>query len=129
MIDIEKIRNHWIESSNADFKVAQDLFQLKHYAYCLFFCHLSIEKMLKAFVVKKTNNHAPFIHDLSKLAKLASLNLSEEQKKQLDTISTFNIRARYDKIKFKFYKTADEPYTKRWLEISEGLWQWLRQNQ
>jgi HEPN domain-containing protein len=74
---------YWADSSKKDFEVAQNLFKLKYYPHCLFFCHLSLEKLLKALVVKKTENYAPLIHDLRRLADIAGLELNSEKKEIL----------------------------------------------
>lgn len=42
-----EIVHFWFKSSKEDFDVSQSLFEAKRYNYCLFFCHLSIEKYLK----------------------------------------------------------------------------------
>ena len=49
---------HWYDSSKKDLQVAQGLLGLHHYAYCLFFCHLALEKMFKAVYVSQQKNHA-----------------------------------------------------------------------
>lgn len=51
-IDIKKIVKAWIKSSDEDLNTAQGLFQLERYSGCLFFCHLSIEKIIKAIYLK-----------------------------------------------------------------------------
>jgi len=43
-------------------------------------------------------------------------------KLQLTEISTFNIAARYDDYKFKFYKKATHEYAKKWLAVSKKLY-------
>jgi len=88
------------------------LFKLKHYSHCLFFCHLSLEKLLKGLVVKETKTHAPFVHDLVYLAKLTNLNFIQEQIKDLEEINKFNIKARYDNEKLKFYFQTERVKTK-----------------
>jgi len=40
--------------------------------------------------------YSRFDHDLVRLAEKADIELEEDQKDILDTISTFNLRARYD---------------------------------
>lgn len=35
----------WEKSAKKDIKTAEDLFNLKRYDACLFFCHLSLEKI------------------------------------------------------------------------------------
>src|SRR3989304_4260305 len=103
-IDIEKTINHWISRSDQDFDTMIHLYNTKDYHWSLFIGHLVIERLLKACVVKKTMTHAPFTHDLRRLAKLSQIELDEDHKKLLDTISTFNLNARYDDYKQDFYK-------------------------
>ena len=59
-IDIEKIVNHWIESSEDDYRTMVALYKSKTYNWALFMGHISIEKLLKAYYVKKHQTHAPF---------------------------------------------------------------------
>jgi HEPN domain-containing protein len=40
--------------------------------------HIVIERLLKACVVRATEKHAPFTHDLTKLANLSGVQLSEK---------------------------------------------------
>jgi HEPN domain-containing protein len=75
--DITKIINHWIETSNEDFNTMNDLFQSKSYHWSLFLGHISIEKLLKANNVKIHKKHAPFTHNLTRLAELCELKYVE----------------------------------------------------
>jgi HEPN domain-containing protein len=127
-MDTHRIIRYWIESAEKDWDLARNLFKLKHYAYCLFFCHLTTEKLLKALVVQKTGKQAPPIHDLKRLAKLAGLKLSLEQRQRLETITTFNIKARYDDVKQDFYRKATKEYTREYLEITKEVSVWLKEN-
>lgn len=95
-IGAEKIFSHWIESSDKDFDTINHLFKSKDYHWSLFIGHLVIEKLLKAYFVNKKNSYPPFIHDLRRLAEAADLTLTEEQKTFFDTVTRFNIGARYD---------------------------------
>ena len=78
-MNIAKVVRAWRESAEKDWSLAKDLFKQKHYGYCLFFCHLVLEKVLKALVVKHTKEPAPLIHDLRRLAEMAGLSFTEEQ--------------------------------------------------
>lgn len=93
---------YWANGSKKDIEVANSLFGLGYYPQCLFFCHLSLEKLLKAIIVKKTKNYSPYIHDLRRLAEIVGLEITLEQKKTLDKISAFNIAGRYADEKFEF---------------------------
>jgi HEPN domain-containing protein len=121
----DELTAYWIESSNRDFKTMLNLFKNKDYHWSLFIGHLVIEKLIKAYYVKNIGVKHPFGHDLLRLAVDAKLELDEKQKDILDTISTFNIRARYDDYKAEFYKLCTKEFTKEWLENIKGFRQWI----
>jgi len=123
---MDKQIDYWKKSADHDWKTALDLFKTKHYDACLFFCHLTLEKILKGLVVEHTNQPAPYIHDLANLAITANLTLSKEQIDNLRIITTFNISGRYDNEKFAFYKSCTKEYTERYLNISKKLYLWLK---
>ena len=80
----------------------QYLFKGKNYPWSLFIGHIVIEKPLKAYYAKYIDVNTPYIHDLLRIAEKVKLNLSEEQKDFLDTLTSFNIKARYDDYNLKF---------------------------
>lgn len=73
-IDIKKIYNHWINTSDNDFITMLNLYESRDYHWSLFIGHIVIEKLLKACVVKQLNDHAPFTHDLTKLANISGIS-------------------------------------------------------
>lgn len=118
---------YWLDSSEKDFQVAQNLFKLKYYPQSLFFCHLGIEKSLKAIVIKVAKKYPPYTHDLRKLAKIAKINLKPEQEQILDIIFSFNIAGRYADLKFEFYKKYNKKgYAQKYLKITKDLLLWLK---
>lgn len=124
-MDKEKIIKNWIESSNRDFETMNNLFNSKDYHWALFIGHLVIEKLLKALYVLVKDNNAPFIHDLRKLALESNLELDKKTKLILDTITTFNINARYSNYKDEFYKKCGMNYTKIWIENIKETREWI----
>lgn len=126
-MDLEKVIKFWRESAMRDWEAANHLYKAHSYAYALFFCHLTVEKILKALVVKQIKQHAPYTHDLAKLAFLAEIKMNKTQIKQLEEISRFNIEARYDSIKMEFYKKATKKYTNKYFKISENFYKWLNE--
>lgn len=118
--------NYWIISAKRNWLTALDLFRTTHYDACLFFCHLTLEKVLKAFFVKKTKKSAPYVHNLEQLAQVAGLDLTDNQILSLRTITTFNIAGRYDEEKFAFYKKCTKDFTSRHLRMAKELYLWLR---
>ncbi len=121
-INIQKVTNYWNKTAQHDFETAEFLFKGRKYPECLFFCHLMIEKTLKALVVGRTKTHAPYTHQLVDLAKIAKIDLTEKQIDYLTEITQFNIAARYDGYKFDFYKRCTKNYTEKYFKISKKLY-------
>lgn len=126
MDKIESQINYWQLSAERDRKTALGLFKLKHYDACLFFYHLALEKKLKGLVAKRTRQAPPFGHNLEYFAKLANVELNDQQILDLRVITTFNVAARYDEEKFAFYKRCTKEYTAKFLKISEDLFLCLK---
>ena len=123
---MEKTYNHWIDTSDKDFETMLHLFQSKDYSWSLFIAHIVIERLLKAQVVKTTSEHAPFTHDLTRLAELTKIGFSTEHSDWLDTITTFNMNARYDSYKQTFYKKCTPEFTSEWIEKIKTLRIWIK---
>ncbi len=126
-INIDKIVNHWIQTSDDDYKTMLSLFDSKSYSWSLFIGHISVEKLLKAYYVRKNKIHAPFTHNLYRLAELSDIELTEEYADWLDKITTFNLNARYDDYKREFYSLCTLDFTTEWLEKIKILRIWIKQ--
>ena len=124
--DIESTFNHWISTAEKDSTTMIHLYNTEDYHWSLFIGHIVLERLLKASVVKKTSDHAPFTHDLTKLAKLSGLMFSEEYLDWLDTISTFNMNARYDSYKEAFYRKCTVEFTTDWIDKIRILQSWIK---
>ena len=125
-MNTREIINYWLRSSQEDLKTAIGLFRLMRYPHCLFFCHLFVEKIIKALVVKSTGHPAPYGHKLSKLARLTKIGFSDKQLDLLDELTAFNIESRYDDYKFQFYRKATKKYTQSYLKKAKDIYLWLR---
>ncbi len=79
-INIDKIVKHWIEASDNDFQTMINLHHSKSYSWALFLGHITVEKLLKAYYVKKHQTHAPFTHNLYRLAELNEFELHGRQR-------------------------------------------------
>ncbi len=126
-IDVKKIVKHWLETSEDDYQTMLTLFNSKKYSWALFLGHISTEKLLKAFYVKKFEKHAPFTHNLYRLAELNNLELSDEQADWLDEITSFNLNARYDDYKREFYSLCTYDYTQCWIEKIKNMRIWIKE--
>lgn len=87
MFDKDKIINHWIKSSDENFKAMQDFYKIKRFDWALFLGHLCLEKLLKSKYVKHNNQIPPYTHNLVLLAERNGFILDEEMRNNLDSIS------------------------------------------
>ncbi len=126
-LDIENIISYWMSEAEEALNVTEHLFEKKDYSYALFFGHLAVEKMLKALYVDNNKEHAPPIHNLQRLAKLAGLSLNEDRIEKLILISSFNIEARYPDIKRSFRKKCTEGFTIEQMQIIKEIYKWLKE--
>lgn len=126
-IDVEKIVNHWMETSEDDFNTMLTLFESKSCGWSLFLGHISTEKLLKALYVKRFKKHAPFTHNLYRLVELMDLEMSDEYADWLDEITSFNLNARYDDYKKEFYKLCTPDFTKSWIDKIKTLRLWIKE--
>ncbi len=110
--DIKKLVNYWKKSSEHDYETMLGLFRIKRYSDCLFYGHIVLEKILKAHVVKNTQEDAPRSHNLLYLAKIAELELDKQTKDFLVVVNRFNMRTRYPDWRFDFYKLCNLSYTR-----------------
>jgi HEPN domain-containing protein len=79
MFDTKKQIEYWTTGAISNIETAEILITGKKYLEGLFYCHLTIEKILKALVIKNTGQLAPKSHNLNYLAELANITVSEEQ--------------------------------------------------
>ena len=122
----EELLKYWVDSSNKDFQAMIHLLEKDDFTWSLFIGHLVIEKLLKAWYVQNISNTPPFIHDLVRLAEKGNLPLDEDQKDILDTISAFNIQARYDDYKMEFHKKCSRHFTEKWVDHIKGFREWIK---
>lgn len=126
-IEVDKIVKHWIDTSEDDFQTMLSLYDSKSYSWSLFLGHISVEKLLKAVYVSKYKKHAPFLHNLYRLAELNNISMTEEQSDWLDKITSFNLNARYDDYKREFQMLCTMDFTKDWIEKIIIIRTWIKQ--
>ena len=123
------LMNYWIRSSDNDYDVMLDLKEKKRNTYCLFFGQLLIEKLLKAYYAKTNKNapYAPRTHELAYLANKMNMELTEKQEDMFETISDFNMEARYGDYKYTFELKCTDEYTNTWIKNIKELRKWLKE--
>jgi HEPN domain-containing protein len=89
--------------------------------------HISVEKLLKALYVNKFEKHAPFTHNLYRLAEQLEIELTDEYADWLDEITSFNLNARYADYKKEFFSLCTPEYTETWIEKIDTLRKWIKE--
>lgn len=126
-INIKSVIDSWLISSQENFDTMIDMYNSKRYSWSLFLGHLSLEKLLKAYYVKINQDHSPYSHSLLHLAKLSEIELTEIQKTEFATITTFNINARYDDYKQSFYIKCTKEFTDKWIAVIKKNRIWIQE--
>jgi len=122
MFDIGKQIQHWRNSADEDWTVAQELIGHDKIRHGLFLAHLALEKTLKAHVCRATGEMAPRIHNLVRLAEMAGLKLSEGQTDLLADAKEFNIEGCYPEMHMPPLTRAEaDDYMARIAEVMKCL--------
>ncbi len=123
MINVQKQIEYWINGAIDDMESAKILIERHRLLHGLFFCHLVIEKALKAHVVKITQEIAPRTHNLMYLLEKATVELSENEEIFLGILMKYQLQGRYPD-----YNPIipDKLIVENYLEKTENLMQWLR---
>jgi HEPN domain-containing protein len=95
MVNKEKQIEYWIQGAEDDLLTADLLIREKRILHGLFFCHLVIEKAIKAHVVKATGEVAPRSHNLIYLSEKTDLEFDNENEIFLGILMKYQLQGRY----------------------------------
>lgn len=126
--DVQKVVEHWREGSTSDIRSAKLLLAGKQLLQSLFFCHLAIEKSLKALIVKETKDHAPFMHNLVYLSGKSALELTKDNLLFLELMNRYNIEGRYPSYKAKLRKEITRQFVEEHLKLTEEFVKWCQKH-
>jgi HEPN domain-containing protein len=86
-------KEEWFKLAEYDLETAKAMFKTGRFKYVPFMCQQAIEKIFKGIISEKM--FPPRIHDLVRLAKLAEVELKEEELLMLEKLSSLYVRVRY----------------------------------
>ena len=114
MLNIPRQIDYWHKGADSDIETAEILLKTGKLRESLFFCHLTIEKILKALAVKQINDIPPRSHDLEYLANKAEVKLENEQLELMRILMLYQLEGRYpgDRPIIKSKKVAEIYFTK-----------------
>ena len=126
-MDKIKSSQEWSRQAEYDMETAIAMLDSGRYIYCVFMCHLSIEKALKALYAKKLAKNPSKTHSLVYLAQSIQLDLPEQTKEFLEILDDVSVPTRYPEELEKLIKEYSKDRTKNILDNSRKALGWLKQ--
>lgn len=117
----------WFRQAQYDLGTAESLFGSGRYPPVLFFCHLSLEKALKALYIEKFNEMPEKTHSLVLLVELLDLEPPQHLIDSLIVINRLGITGRYPHNLEKMLEQYTKVQTRKILDETTEILAWLMQ--
>lgn len=119
---------YWLDIADYDLDTAEAMYQTGRRLYVAFMCHQCIEKTLKAYWCGTQPNDPPYTHNHKRLADGCGLYglMTDEQKDFLNTITNYNIEARYPEDKEALYQTLTPQACQELIDETKQMQQWIK---
>ena len=119
---------YWIDLADYDIETAETLYNGGRWLYVAFMCHQAIEKTLKAYWCGTMTEDPPYTHNHMRLANGCGLyeKMTEEQRDFLDTVTNFNIEARYPEDKEELSRRLTKDTCNQIINDTKQLMQWIK---
>ncbi len=126
---MEKLDNHieWYFQSDYDLETAIDMFKSGREVYCIFMCHLSIEKALKGLLIKKTGEFPSKTHSLIYFVDKLDLELKETTYEFLFMLNKISVPTRYPDDLRKLFAAYTTERTETILNQTKEVQLWIKQ--
>jgi len=109
--------DYWINSAEKDWVSVDVLFVGKQYLHCLFWAHLTLEKLAKAHWVKNhEDNIPPKVHNIIWLLEESNVDLGDATMIFLKKLNDFQLSSRYPDYLNKIHKICNKEFTFEKLE-------------
>jgi len=126
MTDAKKYEE-WFYQSDYDLETAVDMFKSERYIYCIFMCHLSLEKALKGLLVKQTGEYPPKSHSLIFFVEKLGLQISDSTYEFIFTLNKISVPTRYPEDLRKLFKEYTKSKTEDILHSTRETQSWIKQ--
>ena len=112
MMTKEQHIDYWITTAEEDWISVEALLNTQRYVHCLFWAHLTLEKLAKAHWVKNhEDNIPPKVHNIVWLLEESDVNLKSEMMNFLGYFNDFQLSGRYPDYMSKIYKDCTKDFT------------------
>jgi HEPN domain-containing protein len=123
MFNVDGNINYWRNTAESNIVTAGILIENTRLVEGLFFCHLCIEKILKALVVKEIKTVPPKSHNLKYLANLSKTEVDKDDELFMAVLMKYMLEGRYPEY---FPKAPPKHITQDYLEKTKKLLECLK---
>ena len=123
----ENRHEEWYFQSDYDLETAIDMLKSGRTVYCIFMCHLSLEKALKGLLIKKTGEFPSKSHSLMYFIDKIELELSEPQFEFLFMLNKISVPTRYPEDLRKLFIAYTLERTLTILQQTKEIQLWIKQ--
>jgi len=117
----------WFFQSDYDLETAENLLQSGRNVYCIFLCHLSLEKALKGLLIKRLNQFPPKIHDLMYFLEKLEITPEDTKREFLIWINRMSIVTRYPDDLKNMIKMFPDEHTNNVFRQTKEVQRWIIQ--
>lgn len=119
---------YWLGLARYDMRAAKAMLKAKQRLYVGFFCHMVIEKTLKAYWIDVKHDSPPFTHGLSFLAEQTGImaEMDERSLMVLDFLEPLHIETRYPTEKSRLLRMLTARKCAWLVTETERLHKWIK---
>ena len=123
----EKVQ-YWLDIADYDLDTAETLYRGGRWMYVAFMCHQVVEKTLKSYWCGTCEDDPPYTHNHKRLATGCNLytEMSDSQRDFIETITNYNIEARYPEDKDTLSRMLTEQTCRILIDETKLLQQWIK---
>lgn len=123
----DKLYEEWFFQSDYDLETAIDMFKVGRYVYCIFMCHLSLEKALKGLLIKTKGVFPAKSHNLIYFVEKIELQMADSYFEFLFTLNKVSVPARYPEDLKKLVTTFSKERTDTILNQAKEIQLWIKE--
>ena len=125
-MDSKDRHEEWYFQSDYDLDTAVDMLKTGRMVYCVFMCHLSLEKALKGLLIKKTGEFPSKTHNLIYFVDKIGLTLGDQDLEFILTLNKVSIPTRYPDDLRKLFSAYSKNLTESILSETKRLQTWIK---
>ncbi len=123
----DKRHEEWYFQSDYDLETAFDMFKSGRFIYCIFMCHLSLEKALKGLLVKSKEEFPSKSHSLIYFVEKLELKMEDSNYEFLFSLNKISVPTRYPEDLRKLVTAYSKERTENILNRTKEIQLWIKQ--